>query len=123
MGSRISSVLSELQSLDVDKYPNAAAALTRVVLELAVTEVHQKKKWPEGKLRDMVRKCVDALDPTGKSPMYQPVRAGLGDGSSVFSVRTIHAYLHNQHFNPTPSELTNASANYSAFLAGLDTLI
>jgi hypothetical protein len=125
LGSRISEVLSELQRLDVDTFPNASAALLRVVVELAVTEVHVRKGWPTGphiKLRDMVKKCVGELDPTGKAPKYQWVRTGLNDGTSLFAVATIHAYLHNAHFNPTPSELRSTSSNLSAFLADLDTL-
>jgi hypothetical protein len=71
----------------------------------------------------MVQKCLHELDTTGKDPRYQAVRLGLADGTSLFSVATIHAYLHNANFNPTPSELRSIAANYSAFLAGLDTLV
>ena len=123
LGGRIASVLSELQSLNVDKYPNATGALLRVVIELSVTEVHVRKGWPIGKLRDMVRKCVNELDKTSKDPKYQAVRAGLADNTSVFAVSTIHAYLHNPAYNPVPSELRGTSANYAPFLAGLDTLV
>lgn len=125
LGGRIADVLTELQKLDVDKYPNAAGALLRVVIELAVTEVHERKNWPTTnvKLKELVKKCLRALDPTEKDPKYQSVRAGLNDGSSMFAVATIHAYLHNQYYNPTPSEIRSTSSNYAAFLAGLDTLV
>jgi hypothetical protein len=126
LGARVGDILTELQQLDVEKYPNASAALLRVVVELAVTEVHVKKGWPIGphdKLKDLVRKCVNELDPTQKDPRYQPVRAGLADGTSVFAVATIHAYLHNPNYHPTPSELRSTSANYGPFLAALDTLV
>jgi hypothetical protein len=123
LGSRISDVLTELQQIDVDKFPNASAALARVVIELAVTEVHVKKDWPVGKLRELVKKCVYELDKTQSDPKYQAVRAGLNDGTSMFAVATIHSYLHNPHFNPTPSEVRSTAANYSAFLTGLDGLV
>jgi hypothetical protein len=123
LGGRIAGVLTELQSMDVDRYPNAAGALLRVVVELSVTEVHERKGWPVGKLRDMVKKCLSDLDKTGKDPRYQAVRAGLADGTSVLAVATIHAYLHNPNYNPVPSELRGTSANYGPFLAGLDTLV
>ncbi len=123
LGSRISEVLGELQQLDIDRFPNAGAVLIRVVIELAVTEVHDKKGWPPAKLKDMVRKCVNGLDPSQKDPKYQAVRTGLGDGSSLFAVATMHAYLHNEHFRPVPSELRAIAANMSAFLIGLDTLV
>jgi hypothetical protein len=123
LGGRISAVLTEIQQLDLDRFPNASAVLLRVVIELAVTEVHERKAWPKGTLRQMVQKCVHELDKTGKDPKYQAVRLGLADGTSLFSVATIHAYLHNADFNPTPTELRSIAANYSPFLAGLDTLV
>lgn len=123
LGGRIAAVLNELQQLDVDKYPNASATLLRVVIELSVTQVHTQKGWPTAKLREMVKKCLGQLDPTNRDSKYQPVRAGLLDNTSVFAVATIHGYLHNPHFHPTPSELRSTAANYAAFLRGLDTLV
>lgn len=123
LGGRVSAIVAELQTLDLEAYPNAAAVLIRVVLELAVTEVHQQKGWKEGKLRDMVKKCVQAMDPGSVDSRLQPVRTGLADGTSLLAVRTIHAYLHNVHFNPTPTELRTIASNYAAFLAGLENLV
>lgn len=123
LGSRISDILTELQQIDVDKFPNASAALMRVVIELAVTEVHEKKGWPVGKLRELVKKCVYELDTTQADPKFQAVRAGLTDGTSMFAVATVHAYLHNPHYNPTPSELRSTASNFTAFLSGLDGLV
>lgn len=126
LGGRIADILVELQKLDVDRYPNACAALLRVVVELAVTEVHLKKGWsmsPSTKLRELVKKCVKELDPSEKDPRYQSVRAGLNDGTSMFAVATIHAFLHNSHYKPTPSEVRSTSSNYAPFLAALDTLV
>ncbi len=126
LGGRIADILAELQRLDVDKFPNASAALLRVVIELSVTEVHIKQGWPTGRnvyLKDMVKKCVNELDSTQKDAKFQSVRAGLVDGSSMFAVATIHGYLHNPHFNPVPSELRSQASNYSAFLSGLDSLV
>jgi len=123
LGSRLSDILAELQQLDVDRFPNASAALMRGVIELAVTEVHVKKGWAVGKLHDLVRKCLNELDPTRADLKFQAVRAGLSDGTSMFAVATVHAYLHNPHYNPTPSELRSTAANYAAFLSGLDGLV
>lgn len=123
LGGRVAGVLTELQALDVDKFPNASAALLRVVVELAVSQVYAEKKWAPERLRVMVQRCVNTLDPKGKEAKYQAVRAGLTDGTSVLAVATIHAYLHNPHYNPTPTDLRSTSSNYAAFLAGLDTLV
>jgi len=123
LGGRTSMVLSELQQLDVERYPNACAAILRVVIELAVTDVYVRNGWTLEKLRGMVLKCLNQIDRTGKDPKYQSVRTGLADGTSVFSVATIHAYLHNPDFHPTATEIRSIAANYSAFLAALDTLV
>jgi hypothetical protein len=123
LGGRISAVLTEIQQVDIDKFPNASAVLLRVTIELAVTEVHERRGWPSANLRQMVKRCAHELDKTGKDPRYQAVRLGLSDGTSLFSVTTIHAYLHNANFSPTPTELRSIAANYSGFLAGLDTLV
>ncbi len=123
LGSKIAAVLTELQQMDVDRFPNACAVLTRVVIDLAVTEVHEKKGWSIGSLKDLVKKCVYEIDRTQTDAKYQAVRTGLNDGTSMFAVKTIHAYLHNQHFSATPSEVRSIAANYSPFLSALDGLV
>lgn len=124
LGSRISGVLVELQSLRVDKHPNACAALLRVVVELSVYQVHEAKK---GKvpttLRNGIQWCLQQVDPTSKDARYQGVRVGLTDGTSVLAIATMHAYLHNVNFHVTPTELRSIAANYKEFLAALDGLV
>jgi hypothetical protein len=124
LGGKVADILEELKRIDVDGYPNACAALIRVVMELAVGQVHEINNWNEPKnLREGVRKCLSKLDATNKDQTYQAVRAGLQDGTSLLSVRTMQAYLHNPHFHPTGTELRRIAANYAPFLAGLDTLV
>ena len=124
LGERVASLLRELQQLDVDQFPNAAAALNRVLMELAVGQVHVLKKRPEpSSLRDGVRYCLTQIDPKGKESRYQSVRAGLNDGTSMLAVKTMQALVHNPHWNPTPSEVRTIASNYSAFLTALDTLV
>jgi len=132
LGGRIPGVLDELLRLDPDRFPNASAALMRLVLELAVLTVFDKNTWPKttattGKnprdlsLAEMVRECLGKLDPGGKDLRYQPIRVGLSDPNSIVAVRTLNAWLHNPYFRPT--DLRAIAANYSPFLSGLEGLV
>ncbi len=124
LGMRVASLLKEMQHLNVDQFPNAAAALNRVLMELAVGQVHVLKKIPEPKdLRTGVQYCLTKIDPSGKDPKYQPVRAGLSDGTSMLAVKTMQGFMHNPYWNPTASDVRMIAANYSAFLTALDTVV
>lgn len=124
LGSRISAILTEVQSLDVDTYPNACAVLVRSVVELAVAQVYEEKKWSwDRELKKRVKKCLQAVDPANKNPLYQPVRTGLDDGLSLLSVATLHGYVHNPHFHPGGTDLRSITSNYAPFLKALDELV
>lgn len=124
LGSRIANILEELQKLDVDAFPNAASVLVRTVLELSVAQVHAEKGWSlDRELRKQVGKCLREIDPTSKDSRFQPVRAGLQDGTSVLAVATLHGYVHNPHYHPSGTELRTIAANYEPFLQGLDELV
>jgi len=121
LNPRVLAVFSELRQLEVERYPNATGVLLRVVLELAVNDFLIQKGIRLGQeLKDQVRRALKELDPKEKDARFQPVRAGLADGTSVLAVRTIHAFVHNPHYHPTAAELRSIASNYSAFLQGLD---
>lgn len=125
LGSRVGDILREVKTLDVDQYPNAAAVLIRVVIDVAVTQVYAEKSWKVGntELKTRVKRCLREIDPTEKELQYQPVRAGLADGTSVLAVSTMHGYVHNPHYHPTGTEVRSISANYAPFLQSLDGLV
>jgi hypothetical protein len=133
---RVQNVLGEIQRLDVDAYPNANAVLMRVVINLAVVEVFEKNTWSmthpaavpgkqpkEKSLAEMVRECLNHLDPSGKDKKWSSVRHGLTEPNGMLATSTLNAWLHNPHFNPVPSYLRPTAANYSNLLAALDTLV
>lgn len=124
LGDRVASLLREIKRLDPDRFPNAAAVLVRVLLELAVGQVFELKQWKrKGALRKEVQYCLTKIDPSGKARKYQAVRTGLQDGTSALAVSTIQAFLHNPDFHPTAAEVRRISANYAAFLSELDALV
>jgi hypothetical protein len=136
LGPRVNNILGEVQRLDVDNYPNASAVLTRVVLELAITEVYQKNGWdlqwpsphpskqPKDKtLAELVRECLDRMDPTGKDKRWHAVRVGISTPSSMMSMPTLNAWVHDPKFHPVPHDLRLMADNYRDFLAALGTLV
>jgi hypothetical protein len=135
-GVRVQNVLGEIQDLDVDRKANASAVLMRVVINLAVVEVFDKNTWPktqppkapgkpptEKTLAELVRECLNHLDPSGKDKKWTVVRVGVSDPNGLFAMSTLNAYLHDPLFNPIPKDLRLTSANYSGFLAALDSLL
>jgi hypothetical protein len=138
-GVRVQNVLGEVQDLDVDRKPNASAVLMRVLIDLAVEEVFDRNSWskmhplpagtpadkkPKDKfLVEMVRECLDHLDPSGKDKKWKVVRVELDKPHGLFAMSTLNAYTHDWKFNPIPKDLRLTSANYAEFLAALDGLL
>ncbi len=123
LGSRIPLVLREVQRLSPEDYPNAAAILTRVLLELSVDHVTAEKGWHrEGKFKNRLRKALHEVDKTDKDPRFQSLRVGLQDDTSLYAVGTMHSYVHNPHVHPSATEARTGAANIAAFLQKLDTL-
>jgi len=120
VGPRVQSILRELQHLDIERYPNSAAVLTRVFLELVVTTVVEKNGWPTGKLRQMVKTCLHKIDPTDKDIRYQRVRIGLDDGTSLLAIASIQAMVHNPDMWPAPVDLRAIASGYTPFVAELN---
>lgn len=120
VGPRVQSILKELQALDIERSPNSAAVLTRVLLELVITSVVDQKGWTKGTLRAMVKTCLHRIDPTGKDDRFQRVRIGLDDGTSLLAVATIQAMVHNPDVWPAPIDLRQIAASYTPFLVELN---
>jgi hypothetical protein len=114
-------VLREAQRIDLALFPNAAAVLIRVLLELVVAEAveHYKASVGEG-LRERITACLGQLDPSGKADKYLPVRRGVSDRDSLFSVRSMQAYLHNPLLHADAPSLRAISDNYATLLKDLD---
>lgn len=120
VGPRVQSILRELQLLDIEKNPNSAAVLTRVLLELVVTAVVEKNGWPKGNLRAMVKTCLHKVDPTGSHDRFQRVRIGLDDGTSLLAIASIQAMVHNPDVWPAPVDLRAIASGYTPFVVELN---
>jgi hypothetical protein len=121
LGERTENILREFQGIDVDLRPNAAALLTRAILELSVDQyIAEKKLSTEGRLKKRIQRTLNAVDPTQKDKQFQGVRQGLADGNNMFAVATLHGYVHNPHFHPDGSGIRSIAANLSPFLQALN---
>jgi len=120
LGQRVTDILDELKRIEVQEFPNSAAVLVRVVIELSTTELMRLRGWPEGTLPKNVRRALTAVDPAGNGPEFEPIRRGLSDGSSMWAVQTMHKYVHNPHFHPVAAELRAIAANWTPFLAAVN---
>lgn len=121
LGDRTNNILGEFRGVDVDQSPNAAALLTRAILELSVDQFIAKKGLAtDGKLKKRIQRALNAVDPSKKDERFQGVRQGLSDGTSMFAVATLHGYVHNPHFHPDGSGIRSIAANLKPFLQALN---
>ncbi len=124
ISDRTRAILREVQQLDVEKFPNACGVLLRVVVELTVDDFLTAKGIRLAQeLKDKIRRALHELDRTDKDDKWAPVRAGLADGTSLMAAKTMHSFVHNSHYHPTPTELRSIASNYGPFVEALDSLL
>ena len=124
LGTKIQVLLREFRSIDVDRLPNAAAVLTRAILELSVDEfIAQKSLTRDRKLSKRLGTCLYKVDPTQKANEYQWLRTGLTDGTSLYAVSTLHAFVHNEHYQADGTTVRSIAANIQPFLQALNDLV
>lgn len=122
LGTRLPLIVQEVRKLNPEHYPNAVAVLLRVVLELALAHVYERKGLTGDNLAGRVKRCLRMIDKTGTEAAFEPIRVGLADPNSIFSVSTLHAYVHNKYFHPQPAQVRAMAANLVPFLEGLDAI-
>jgi hypothetical protein len=122
LSSKTQALLREFTSLDPDKVPNAAAVLTRAILELSVDEYIERKglKPTDSKLRKRVEACLRNVDRKYDGDQYQALRTGLQDGSSLYAVATLHAFVHNRHYHADGTTVRSIAENITPFLQALN---
>lgn len=119
---RIQQIVAEVRKLNPDRYPNAAAALHRVVIELSVTDyLHRKGKTqsPNVKLKNRVRNAMAELGIADNDDAFRPLRTQLADRDSIISVPSLHQFLHNANAAPGRSDLNSIAIAYRPLLAAI----
>lgn len=126
LDQRINDIVRELKKLDVDKFPNSLAVMIRVLLELSIVQYFEKQgiqMSEDSKLKTKIKRCLTDVDPTGKGQEFQGIRSGLQDGTSIFAVATLHGFVHNPNFHPSPTDIRNIVNNLRPFIQKLNDLV
>lgn len=109
--SRINDIFHELRKLNINDFPNAASVLYRVFVELSLDEYVVKNKLQVdemAKLSAKLNNVADHLRDQGKlsNQELKPVRrAAQSDHFLGGTLTTMHQYIHNQNFHPSPQDL------------------
>lgn len=121
LGARTQDLLREFKSLGIERQPNTAGILLRVIIELAVDGyLFETKGKANGEFKDRIRRALRAVDSTDRNDAYQGVRQGLTDGTSILSITTLHGFVHNQDYHPDPATVRAWARNYEPFLQALN---
>ncbi|KGN41867.1 hypothetical protein [Knoellia aerolata] len=126
--TRLRHILNEVQKIPLNRYPNSAAALIRMVIELAVMEAHDVCQWPlpperDPKLRAYVNNALRQLDPTMKAARYLDLRQQLNQRDSLINTVTLNAFLHSSTYQPSAPNMRTISDTYSVLLTDLNRAI
>jgi hypothetical protein len=123
---RINKIYHELQKLDLTNFVNCAATALRVFVELSAVHFADShniqltgKKGHPLKLREKIKAVCHWLETQGGCNRDELKGARVlasGTDDNVLSVDTIHAYLHNRHFNPTGPILKTIWDNIEPFM-------
>ena len=121
---RIARIYRELKQLDAEHFTNAAAVMLRVFLELSLEDfVRSKRISVPGKrtLAQKLRAAGDYLEKAGAldRAALKPVRVAVSSHDSLFSTDTLHAYVHNKHFNPKAGDLKITWDNMQPFMEAI----
>jgi hypothetical protein len=122
---RLRRVLDEVQRIPLNRYPNSAGALIRMVIELAVREAHDVCAWPSPPqqaptLRHWVLNAIHQLDPTMKAQRYLGLRQQINQKDSLISTETLNAFLHSPTYVPSAPAMRTISDTYSVLLTDLN---
>jgi len=125
---RIQKIYEELKRLDLDEFPNAGAVMLRVFVELSLDHYleHTMDKSEQEingmKLSQKLTSVANYFEQNSIMTALQlvPVKTAAGGQTLLAaSVKTLHGYIHNQHFSPIASELKTAWDNLQPFMENL----
>lgn len=112
--ARISEISGELRELKLEDFTNAVAVLFRVFLELSVDQVIKQnrlmssKEASGAKLRIKMIKVAEHLKGMEQisTNQFKAVKKAASDQQFLSpSLQTLHQYVHNPHFSPSPTDL------------------
>ena len=128
---RINRLFVEMKSLELNESPNICAVMMRVFVEWSIDafletyEVKGEKKLNvdinrgiKGKFTDVVEK-IKTLHCINPDHLKGIETAFSEDRESIFSFHTLNAYVHNNTFNPIPTEIMYSWDNAEPFIKAI----
>jgi hypothetical protein len=123
--ARIAKIFNELKSLDCDIYPNAAAVLLRVFVELSLdcyASTHDIKGITvDSQLGVKIETITKEMEEDGIMTKHElkAARQMASSQTQNSSVKTFHAYVHNKDFTPIATDLRTAWDDLWTFIEKL----
>lgn len=134
--TRLNQMYYELQRLEVEDYKNACSVLLRVFVELTVEDfahrhnISLKRMRPvspnsnsgpktyDMSLRDKVSEVVEYVEQNNMCSKDElaGVNALLREKNSLVSIESLNAYVHNMHYNPSPTDLKSTWDKIEVFI-------
>ncbi len=128
---RINRLFSELKRLSHNIHPNACAILLRVFIELSVDSFLEEfsllsKSVVSGSkdsrsLKEKTNTVIQKLESLNMidSSFAKGIRSEMNKDHTPVGIDTLHAYVHNSHFNPIPETLMYSWDNIEPFIVAL----
>lgn len=128
---RINRLFSELKLLSHNVHPNACAILMRVFIELSVDSFLETFSMLSSgavsgardsrNLKDKTNAVIQKLESLRllDSTTAKGIRSELNKDHTPAGIDTLHAYVHNNHFNPIPETLMLSWDNVQPFVEAL----
>lgn len=121
---RINAIYLELKKLSSDDFPNSAAAMMRVFLELSLDHyLENTASWPEAQidgtsLQKKILAAATLFETNGvlTEGQLEPVK-NCANKQSILgpTYKTLHGFIHNYHHAPIPTELRTLWDNLQLF--------
>lgn len=123
---KVNTIYHELLKLEVNKFTNATAVLFRVFVELSVDsyiEEHGLVSTPSAAKSGMnfqqkMNVVANHLENKkfADTAICKGIKAAIKDSNDILGIDTWHAYVHNNKFSPTPSNLIITWDNMQDFI-------
>ena len=118
---KINKIYEELKHLDLRRFVNAAAVTFRVFVELSVDHFAKVSSLPVSSDHKLSHKISEVKNYLKQKKLLtreqlKPVDIAISNPSSIFSVNTFNAYVHNEHLNPIASDLKTTWDNLEPFI-------
>lgn len=119
---RVMLIFRELKTLPLDKYPNAAAVLLRVFVEMTVDNMIKKKSLEGGNIDLELHRKIEIVavyfekNNIMSTHDLKAARRMSSSQHQTNSVQTFHSYVHNASITPIAKDLCSAWDDISGFV-------